>query len=60
MGTSFSPDGSRARDFAASRRFPRDHVHVFRLEKLGDIDAEFRTWLVEAYAVGEQRHLAKQ
>jgi hypothetical protein len=39
---------------------PRNHVHVFRLEKLEDIDAEFRQWLAEAYAVGEQRHLAKE
>ena len=38
---------------------PRNHVHVFRLEKLDDIDAEFREWLAEAYAVGEQKHLAK-
>ena len=38
---------------------PRNHVHVFRLEKLEDIDAEFREWLAEAYAVGEQKHLAK-
>ena len=38
---------------------PRNHLHTFRLEKLGDIDAEFRQWLAEAYAVGEQKHLAK-
>ena len=35
----------------------RNHVHVFRIEKLEDIDAEFREWLAEAYAVGEQKHL---
>jgi hypothetical protein len=23
----------------------------------GDVDAEFRAWLAEAYAVGEQRHI---
>jgi hypothetical protein len=39
---------------------PRNHLHAFRLEKLDDLDAEFRTWLAEAYAVGEQRHLAKE
>jgi hypothetical protein len=39
---------------------PRNHVHVFRLEKPGDIDAEFREWLREAYAVGEQKHLGKE
>ena len=39
---------------------PRNHVHAFRLETLDDIDAEFRAWMAEAYAVGEQRHLAKE
>lgn len=38
---------------------PRNHLHVFRIEKPEDIDAEFREWLREAYAVGEQKHLAK-
>lgn len=38
---------------------PRHHVHVFRVEHLDDIDAEFRSWMAEAYAVGEQKHLAK-
>ena len=36
---------------------PRNHVHFFRLTAPGEIDAEFRAWLAEAYAVGEQRHL---
>jgi hypothetical protein len=36
---------------------PRNHVHTFRLESAKDVDAEFRAWLKEAYAVGEQRHL---
>ncbi|HUQ19798.1 MAG TPA: DUF5655 domain-containing protein [Gemmatimonadaceae bacterium] len=36
---------------------PRNHLHVFRLEKLSDVDDQFRAWLAEAYAVGEQRHL---
>jgi len=39
---------------------PRNHLHAFRLETLDDIDAEFRAWMAEAYAVGEQRHLAKE
>lgn len=39
---------------------PRNHVHVFRIEKLADIDAEFRAWMAEAYAVGQQKHLAKK
>jgi uncharacterized protein DUF5655 len=39
---------------------PRNHLHAFRIETLEDIDAEFRDWLAEAYAVGEQRHLSKE
>ena len=38
---------------------PRNHLHTFRLTRLADIDAEFRAWLAEAYAVGQQKHLAK-
>ena len=38
---------------------PRNHVHAFRLERPSDVDAEFRGWLAEAYAVGEQRHLRR-
>lgn len=34
-----------------------NHIHTFRLTSLDDIDAEFRSWLAEAYSVGEQRHL---
>ena len=47
-----------------SRRFrridtlsPRNHVHFFRLTSPGEIDAEFRGWLAEAYQVGRQHHL---
>jgi hypothetical protein len=36
---------------------PRNHVHVFRLTAPEQIDAEFRSWLAEAYRVGEQKHL---
>lgn len=36
---------------------PRNHVHVFRLHDVEDVDDEFRGWLLEAYRVGEQRHL---
>ena len=39
---------------------PRNHVHTFRLTTCGDVDAEFREWLAEAYAVGEQRHIQKR
>ena len=49
---------------AADRRFrkietfsPRNHVHHFRLFDPRDLDPQFRAWLKEAYAVGEQRHL---
>ena len=35
----------------------RNHVHHFRLTSPQEIDAEFRNWLREAYAVGAQRHL---
>lgn len=36
---------------------PRNHLHAFRLTKLSDVDAEFRSWLAEAYLVGNQQHL---
>jgi hypothetical protein len=36
---------------------PRNHVHVFRLTGLEDLDDDFRAWLAEAYRVGEQRHV---
>lgn len=36
---------------------PRNHVHTFRLSDLSEIDDEFRAWLIEAYRVGEQKHL---
>jgi Domain of unknown function (DUF5655) len=39
---------------------PRNHVHVFRLTSIADIDDDFCAWLTEAYQVGEQRHLARE
>ncbi|HSA54314.1 MAG TPA: DUF5655 domain-containing protein [Gemmatimonadaceae bacterium] len=36
---------------------PRNHLHAFRLHDPDEVDDEFRAWLREAYAVGEQRHL---
>ena len=36
---------------------PRNHLHAFRLEHAGDVDATFVAWMREAYAVGAQRHL---
>jgi hypothetical protein len=38
----------------------RNHVHTFRLITPQDVDREFRAWLIEAYAVGEQRHIGKR
>lgn len=35
----------------------RNHVHHFRLERREDLDPLFASWVREAYAVGEQRHL---
>jgi Domain of unknown function (DUF5655) len=39
---------------------PRNHLHVFRLTQLADIDTDFRAWLVEAYLVGDQQHLKRR
>lgn len=36
---------------------PRNHVHHFRLASVDEIDRELRSWLREACAVGEQKHL---
>ena len=36
----------------------RNHVHVFRLGDVSELDDEFQAWIAEAYAVGEQKHLA--
>jgi endogenous inhibitor of DNA gyrase (YacG/DUF329 family) len=36
---------------------PRNHVHHFRLMSAAEVDAEVESWLAEAYAVGEQKHL---
>ena len=38
---------------------PRNHLHVFRLVDVGDVDDDVRAWLKEAYAIGEQRHLGR-
>jgi hypothetical protein len=37
---------------------PRNHVHLFRLRSAADLTPEFDALLREAYAVGEQKHLA--
>ena len=36
---------------------PRYYVHRLVLRTPPDVDAEVRSWLAEAYAVGEQKHL---
>ena len=38
---------------------PRNHLHAFRLEQPADVDDTFTSWIREAYAVGEQRQIAK-
>jgi hypothetical protein len=40
--------------------FRIDHLHAFRIDSLTDLDEEFRAWAREAYAVGQQRHLADE
>ena len=47
-----SPRFRRIETFSA-----RNHLHAFRLVSMDDVDAEFRRWMKEAYAVGEQKHL---
>ena len=36
---------------------PRNVLHTFRLTTPDEVDDEVRSWLAEAYRVGEQRHL---
>ena len=36
---------------------PRYYVHRLVLRTASDVDAEVRSWLAEAYAVGEQKRL---
>ena len=38
---------------------PRNHLHAFRIASLDEIDDDFKSWLAEAYEVGEQRHLKR-
>jgi hypothetical protein len=37
---------------------PRNHLHAFRFTSADEIDDEVAEWIAEAYAVGEQKHLA--
>jgi len=34
-----------------------NHLHHFRLKSEEELDTDFRRWIEEAYAVGEQKHL---
>ena len=36
---------------------PRNHLHAFRFANVDEVDDEVAAWFVEAYRVGEQRHL---
>ena len=36
---------------------PRNHLHAFRITQSSEIDDDFRTWMAEAYVVGQQLHL---
>jgi hypothetical protein len=38
---------------------PRNHLHAFRLMRVEDVNPELRKWMRRAYAVGEQKHLAR-
>lgn len=49
-----SPRFTRVETFS-----PRNHLHAFRLEDASQLDEEFVEWMREAYAVGEQKHLAR-
>jgi len=39
---------------------PGNQVHVFRLTDPSQVDVEVKSWLAEAYAVGQQRHLIRR
>ena len=37
-----------------------DYLHTLKISSMAEFDEEFKTWLQEAYAVGEQRHLTNK
>jgi hypothetical protein len=39
---------------------PRNHLHAFTLDNPSDLDDTFASWVKDAYAVGEQRHLHRR
>lgn len=52
---------ARRREHPRFRRIetfsPHNHLHAFRISSAAELDAEFRSWMKEAYAVGAQEHL---
>lgn len=38
---------------------PHNHAHHFRIHSLAELDDEVKSWLQEAYLVGNQEHLKK-
>jgi hypothetical protein len=54
---------ARRLDSARFRRIDtisaRNVVHLFRLQGPDEVDDEVRSWLAEAYEVGERRHLGR-
>jgi len=38
---------------------PHDYIYEVRIDSEKDFDAEFKSWILEAYAVGEQKHLVR-
>ena len=38
---------------------PNDYIYEVRIDSKKDFDAEFKSWILEAYAVGEQKHLLR-
>ena len=39
--------------------YPNAHVHLFRIESLADLDAEFAALVRESYRVGRQEHVRR-
>lgn len=39
---------------------PKCYVHHFRIDSLGELDEEVKSWLREAYQVGTQEHLSRR
>jgi len=60
-GRSSRPPAPARLATVSTRRFSvgaQSRAFFFRLTSADDLDSEFREWLAEAYAVGNQAHLA--